>query len=36
MSTSQASPDKYAEVREDIAKAFPNEDYDDGSFAPVV
>ncbi|KAL9547215.1 cytochrome c peroxidase [Mucor bainieri] len=36
MSTSQASPDKYTEVREDIAKAFPNEEYDDGSFAPVV
>lgn len=36
MSTTQASPDKYAQVREDIIKAFPNEEYDDGSFAPVV
>ncbi|GAA5816340.1 hypothetical protein MFLAVUS_009868 [Mucor flavus] len=35
MST-QVSPDKYTQVREDIAKAFPNEEYDDGSFAPVV
>lgn len=32
----EASPDKYKQVREDIAKAFPNENYDDGSFAPVV
>jgi hypothetical protein len=36
MSTAQQSPDKYTQVREDIAKAFPNEEYDDGSFAPVV
>lgn len=32
----EASPDKYKQVREDIAKDFPNENYDDGSFAPVV
>ncbi|KAI8997511.1 heme peroxidase [Pilobolus umbonatus] len=36
MSTTQASPDKYQLVREDIVKVFPNEEYDDGSFAPVV
>jgi cytochrome c peroxidase len=36
MSTTEASADKYTQVRQDIAKAFPNEEYDDGSFAPVV
>ncbi|ORY99726.1 heme peroxidase [Absidia repens] len=36
MSTEQASPDKYLAVRKDIVKVFPKEDYDDGSFAPVV
>jgi hypothetical protein len=36
MSTEQASPDKYLAVRKDIIKVFPKEDYDDGSFAPVV
>lgn len=36
MSTTQTSPEKYKQVRKDIADAFPKEDYDDGSFAPVV
>ena len=36
MSSTEASVDKYDAVRKDIVKAFPDEDYDDGSFAPVV
>lgn len=36
MSATEASADKYTQVRQDIAKAFPKEEYDDGSFAPVV
>lgn len=36
MSSTEASVDKYEAVRKDIIKVFPKEDYDDGSFAPVV
>lgn len=35
MSSTEATPDKYEAVRKDIIKVFPDEDYDDGSFAPV-
>ncbi|KAI9009985.1 heme peroxidase [Phycomyces nitens] len=35
MST-ENSADKYELVRKDIVKVFPQEEYDDGSFAPVV
>ncbi|KAF7724106.1 heme peroxidase [Apophysomyces ossiformis] len=35
MST-EASAEKYNLVRQDIIKVFPKEDYDDGSFAPIV
>lgn len=35
MSSTEATRDKYDAVRKDIIKVFPDEDYDDGSFAPV-
>lgn len=36
MSSAEASVDKYDAVRKDIIKVFPKEDYDDGSFAPIM